>query len=115
VDVRLQLAKLGFIDRASHVLGTVILSIIFLVISLAVFIFLGLGLVETFSEWFDSRIGGTFTTAGLFLLVMVVIFLLRKSVINSFASMFIRIMTEGDDDDEEELKGRSVPVEGEDD
>lgn len=115
VDVRLQLAKLNFIDRSSHVLGTVIISFAYLLVFLAVFLFIGVGLMETFIEVLDSRIGGAFATAGIFALILVVLFLSRKAIVGSLAGMFIRIMTEGDDEDDEALKGRKVPVEGEDD
>ncbi len=114
VDVRFQLAKLNFIDRSSHVLGTVIISFVYLIVFLAVFIFLGIGLMETFIHLLDSKIGGAFMTAGFYTLILVVLFLVRKPIIRSLAGMFIRIMTEGEED-VEEAKGRRVPVEGEDD
>ncbi len=115
IDVRLGLLKLAFIERTSHVIGHLLLSIIYIFFTLATLTFLGFGLMETFSSLLDSRVGGAFVTAGIFMLMMVVIFLVRKSIINAFAGMFIRVLTEGDDDDEDEdlleKDHRSIKVE----
>ncbi len=102
VDVRLGLLKLSLIERTSNVIGHLLISIIYIFFTLAALTFLGFGLMETFASLFDSRVGGAFATAGLFILLMLVIFLMRKSIIRSFAGIFIRVLTEGDDDDDDE-------------
>jgi len=113
VDVRVRLLKLGFIERTSTLLGNLMVSFIYLFVGLAFFLFLGVALLEVFIELLDSRIGGAFATAGFFALVFGILFALRKSLIAAFAGIFIRILTEGDEDDDDDDKpGHKVKVEG---
>ena len=102
IDVRVGLMKLSFIERTSMLLGNLMVSFIYLFIALAFFIFLGFALLETFSSMLDSRVGGAFLTAGVFALMLGLLFALRKNIINAFSGIFIRILTEGDDDDDDE-------------
>ena len=106
IDVRLGLLKLSLIERTSNVIGHLLISFIYIFLTLSALSFIGYGLMETFSVWFDSRVAGSFATAGLFVLLLLVIFMLRKAIITSFAGIFIRVLTEGDEDDEEEEKER---------
>lgn len=116
VDVRLQLIKLGFIERASHVLGTLISVVIMLFLGFGFFIFLGISLLEFFVKLLDdNRTGGALLTAAFFGLLLGIIVLVRKSIINAFAGIFIKIMTDVGDDDEDPEEHREVPVKGEDD
>jgi hypothetical protein len=98
VDVRLSLMKLGFIERTSSILSYLIFVFIGLFLSVSILIFVGIGIGEYFSEVLDSRAGGFFITAGFYVLLLVVMFLLRNPIINAFAGVFIRIMTEVDTD-----------------
>lgn len=115
VDVRVQLVKLKFIARASSVLGSVILALILIMVAMLIFLFIGLGIMECFTHWLNSRIGGAFATAGFFLILFLIMFLARKAVGNNFAGIFVRIMTEGDDEEEEDerpvRKARTTPEE----
>ena len=116
VDVRLQLIKLGFIERASHVLGTLISMFIMLFLGFGFFIFLGISLLEFFVSILDgNRVGGALLTAAFFGILLGIIVLVRKSIINSFAGIFIKIMTDVGDDDDDPEEHRNVPVKGEDD
>ncbi len=115
VDVRLNLAKLAVIERSSNVLGYLIYTFILLFLALAVFLFLGIGLQEWFTELADgNRIAGAFMTMGFYVLLIVLAVVLRKAVLGMFAGIFIRILTAGDDDDEEyedRPHGRRINVE----
>ncbi len=115
-DVRLRLLKLSIIERTSTLLGNLIITFIYFFIALAVLTFLGFGLMETFASLLNSRVGGAFSTAGVFILMLLVLFLMRKSIIAAFAGIFIRILTEGDEDDEDpdDKDHRSIRVEGDD-
>ena len=104
VDVRLQLAKLSFVERTSHILGYIVFSFVVLSLLLPILIFLGIGLSEVFTTLFDSRIGGYFTTVGVYVLLMVLLIVMRKSIITRFANIFVEKLTEGDDDQEETPK-----------
>ena len=119
IDVRIGLLKLSLIERTSNVLGTLMISLIYFFVALAVLTFLGFGLMETFSSILDpnigsARVGGAFITAGIFALFLVLLFVLRKGIIAAFAGIFIRILTAGDDDEDDEHSGsRKIKVEGE--
>lgn len=115
VDVRVGLLKLSFIERTSTLLGNLMVSFIYLFTGLAFFIFLGIAILETFIYMFDSRVGGAFMTAGLFALMFVVLYAMRKSIIKAFTGIFIRVLTErDDDDDDDDIKDRRrVNIEGE--
>ncbi len=113
IDVRFGLFKLGLIERTSTLLGNLMLAFIYLFIALAVLTFLGFGLMETFTELVGSRIGGAFITAGLFALLLLLLFMARKAIIKAFTSIFIRILTESSEDDDEDMNDtRHVKVEG---
>lgn len=114
VDVRLNLVKLTVIERSASVLGYLIYTFILLFLVLAVFLFLGIGLQEWFSELVDSRIGGAFMTMGFYVLLIVLAFLLRKTILAGFAGIFIGILTvqdKDDDDYEEHPHGKKISVE----
>ena len=104
IDIRVQLLKLNVVDKASSVLGYIMLSFIMLFMTLAVLIFLGISLQETFISFVDSRIAGSFMTFGFFVLLLLIIFIARKAIVNAFAAIFIRIMTDPGDDDDEDLQ-----------
>ena len=112
IDVRLGLIKLSFVERTSTLLGNLMLSFIYLFIALAVLTFLGFGLMETFTELLDSRVKGAFATAGVFAVMLLILFTLRKIIIAAFAGIFIRLLTEGDDDDDDDKHSHKVKVEG---
>lgn len=113
-DVRLKLLKLSIIERTSTLLGNLIITFIYFFIALAVLTFLGFGLMETFSSLLDSRVGGAFATAGIFILLLAGLFIARKAIIGAFAGIFIRILTEGDEDDDDphDKDHHSVKVKG---
>lgn len=112
-DVRVGLLKLGLIERTSTLLGNLMLAFIYLFIALAVLTFLGFGLMETFTAMLDgNRVGGAFITAGVFGLLLVLLFLLRNVIIKSFAGIFVRILTESNDEDEESDTSKRVKVDG---
>ena len=118
VDVRVQLAKLSFIERTSTVLGTLISMLVLLFLGLAFLTFLGLSLMEVFIKMLDdNRVGGTLLTTAFFALLIGLVVLMRKSIIKSFAGIFIKIMTDPGDDEEDDHKAfdRDIKVEGDDD
>jgi hypothetical protein len=119
VDVRLNLIKLSFIERTSTVLGFVILSFILLFLSMAVLLFIGIGMQEWFTAMLDgNRIGGAFLTALFYIVLIVVIILVKKPIVNMVGGVFVRVLTDpGDDDDDKHAPapGRKIKVEGEDD
>lgn len=100
LEVRANLIKLSFVERTSNVLSFLIYIFILMFLVIAVLIFLGVALQETFSQLFDSRIGGAFATLGVYLLLVGGVVLMRKVILNFFASIFVRLITAEDDDDD---------------
>lgn len=101
IDVRVQLMKLKFIERTSKVLSSLMFGFVLLIISLTVLVFMGFGIMETFSSWFNSRIGGAFATSGVFLLLLFIFIGVRGRIMAAFAGIFIRTLTDDPDDDDE--------------
>lgn len=106
VDVRIQLAKLKFIERASHVIGNLVLGFLMIATMIAVLFFFGIGIMETLAVWLDTRIGAAFATSGLFILLVAIIYGMRKRILKEVAGIFIRVMTDDDDDDDDDDKGK---------
>ncbi len=93
IEVRLNLLKVGLVERISGILSYLVFVFIGLFLSLSVLIFLGIGLGEYFGSLLDSRAGGFFITAGCYIFLLIVLFLLRTPVTRTFSGIFIRIMT----------------------
>jgi hypothetical protein len=91
IEVRLELVKLQAVRMASRALS--ILLTAFIIIMLCLFILLFLGL--TFSAWISavtgSAIAGYAATAGLYLLLMLVVIAARKPLLqNPLIRLFIQ-------------------------
>jgi len=106
IDVRFGLIKLSFVERTSMLLGNLMVAFIYLFLGLALNIFLGFALLEIFSELFDSRVLGACTTAAFFALLLVLLFVCRNFFIRAFAGIFIRILTDDNEDDDDEIEAR---------
>lgn len=110
IDIRINLMKLGFIERTSNILSYLIFVFISLFLTLSVLIFVGIGIGEFFSSLLDSRTAGFFITAGFYILLLGLMMLIRVPIIKMFAGIFIRIMTAPDPDEEtaeEKLKEKT--------
>lgn len=105
VDTRVDLLKLDFIERTAGILSYFIFTIICLLVALCIFLLLGVGLAEFFTNHTGSRTTGFFITAGIYVLFLVILGLARKYIVRLFLGIFIRVMTDDEDDiDEKETK-----------
>lgn len=102
VDLRFQLFKLEFIDRTSNVLSYILFTFAMLLFAMAILIFLGIGLGEWLCEVLNTRTGGFFATAGIYIIFLLLLFAIRKHLIRAFSGIFIRVLTENGDDHEDE-------------
>jgi hypothetical protein len=107
--------KLGFIERTSHVIGNLMIGFILLFLSFSMLIFIGMGLMKAFSIWLNSEVAGSFATAGIFLILILLFVGLRKKVLIAFAGFFIGIMTAGADDDDDDDEKQDEEEDDEDD
>ena len=111
LGVRFQLAKLTAIDRLSHVLGYIMLSFILLFLGVTLLIFIGFGLMATFTHLTGSDIAGAFLTVLFFALILLIGILTRKGIVNAFAAIFIKIFTDpGETPENEPIVGDKVEV-----
>ncbi|MBS1589658.1 MAG: hypothetical protein JST52_08620 [Bacteroidetes bacterium] len=105
VDVRLSLLKLGFIEKTSNILSYLIFVFIGLFLGLSILLFVGIALGEYFAAVFSSRTAGFMTTVGFYAILLICLFGLRKAIITAFSSVFIRILTSGNtEEDREEME-----------
>ena len=101
-DVYIKLFKLNFIQRTSGLVSYLMFAMIGLFILLGVFLFLGFGLIELFVDLGLSRLASIFIVVGIYILMLLVLMLCRKQVTRFFAGGIISVLTEGDDEPEEE-------------
>lgn len=99
-EARIQIIKLDVVGRTSQVLSYLIFTIVCLFLLLPVLIFSGMGMGEYFSEMLNSRGGGYLLTAGVFIVLLLIFIVARKSIIRAFTNLFISVMTDSDENDE---------------
>lgn len=102
VDMRVRLVKLDFIERTSQVLSFFTFTIVCFLLVLPILLFMGIGVAEFFADLVGSRGGGYLIITGLYLLALGLLFIYRKRFIRKFTGLFIRVMTDDDEDDEDE-------------
>lgn len=98
VQTRVELFKLGVVERIARVLSYFIFILICIFLLAAVFIILGLSMGEYFAGLTDSYALGYVIAAGIYLVLFFILYLLRNTLSKAFADLFVRLMT--DDDDE---------------
>jgi len=102
VETKFRLLQLEFIERASGVMSFLIVSVLLLLLGFGVFLFVGLGVAVMLSEVMHSAISGYLVVAGFYLAVLLVLYALRKKIIRKFTSIFISVMTEPREDEDED-------------
>ncbi len=105
IDVRLGLFKLSLIERTSKVFGQLVLTFIYAFVGLIVLAFVGIGLMEVLGGLLQSRMAGAFLTAAIFLILLLLLLAMRRTLLRSFVNLFVRLLTEEDDEDDAGTKG----------
>ncbi len=107
IDIKMKLMKLTLVEHISGVMSYLVYVLVLLFMFFAVFVFVGIGLGEWMAELVDSRSGGYFITAGIYVLFIFLLIALRKSLIKSFSGLFIGVLTavKDDEDDDEQDNG----------
>jgi hypothetical protein len=108
IDVRVQLVKLEIVERTSHILSYIMYAIIITLFMAPVLLFTGMGLAELFAEIFDSRVGGYFLVAGVYLLILLILYANRKSIIAKFIGLFISVMTHDEEEGKDAQNNRNT-------
>ncbi len=104
IDVYVKLAKISFIEGTANVVSYFIFAMIGLFLIFCVILFLGFGLTEAFVSMGLSHVASYFITLGVYILIIFVVFALRKPIMRFFAGEVIKVITEievGNHEDEE--------------
>ncbi len=101
VDMRVRLVKLDFIERTSQVLSFFTFTIVCFLLVLPILLFMGIGVAEFFANLVGSRGGGYLIITGIYMLMLGLLFIYRKKFINKFTGLFIRVMTENEDEEDD--------------
>lgn len=102
IDVQVKLVKLNLMSSTAKVLSYLMFSFICMFIVFVIISFMGLGIAETFITLGMARVGAYFATMGVFIVLLVLAVGLSKNITNSFAGVFIRLLTEQRDDDDDD-------------
>lgn len=97
IDTRIQLVKLELVERVSKVLSFFIFIIACFLLVLPMLLFMSMATAEFFADVMGSRSGGYFLITGIYLLLMIVLYIFRKPFIRKFTDLFIKVMTDNDD------------------
>jgi hypothetical protein len=85
-----KLTLVNITEKASGVASSVVTFLAVFIIGIFVILFIGLALGTWLGELLNSAIAGYFLTAGLFLLMMVLVWVLRKKLTSGFRNFIIR-------------------------
>ena len=102
VETKLRLMQLDFIERTSSLMSNFIFLMVCILLGFGILLFVGLGIAEFFSELLGSNGLGYLIVASFYLLIGVLLYLLRKQILTKLSNMFISILTEKCDDDEDD-------------
>lgn len=95
-EVKLKVTK-GLSISLNHLLSMILLLFTLSIVLLAI----AFGCILLLGQWLDSYAGGAFIMAGIFLIVTLVVFLLRKKLfVNGFVKMFAGIFFDNDKEEE---------------
>lgn len=100
LEDRVNIIKLGIVERMAVVMSFTMFMMLIMFLMIAVVIFIGIGLGLYIGDILDSPTGGYFATAGITMLFLLLFFLMKKTLLKSFAGIFINLLT----DDIEEIK-----------
>ncbi len=102
IDVHIKLFKINFIGRSANLFSYFLFSLICLFIFFCIILFVGFGLTEVFINAGLSKMASFFVVIGIYFLLLLIVVGLRKNITRFFASGFIRVLTEGDNEDEDD-------------
>ena len=101
-EVYIKLLKVNVIGKTSGLVAYVMYMFIFLMLFFCATMLLGFTLVEGFCAMGLPRVAAFSITFGVYLLLMVLLGTMRKSITRYFANTLIRILTEGDNENNED-------------
>lgn len=104
VEDRVELVKLSVIESASRGMSYFIFILTCIFITSTILLLLGISLGECFANVTDSRPLGYLIAAGIYLALFLFMLLFRKALAKGFTDMFIRVLTDEDDDEDDKVE-----------
>lgn len=104
VEVNVNLFKIKLIGRTSNVMSYFMFALVVLILLCCILLFFGYALTEVFFDAGLSRGVSYLLTGVIYCVFLVVVLLVRGSVTRFFSNTFISILTESDDQDEDEME-----------
>lgn len=101
-EVYIKLLKVNVIGKTSGLVAYVMYAFIFLLLFFCAMILFGFAVTEGLCALGLPRVASFFITFGLYLLMMVLLGIWRRSITGFFTNTFIRILTEGDNENNED-------------
>lgn len=101
LSAKLDLLKLSIIERVSLILGFFMFMMVSMIMVMAAMVFLGIGLSEYFAAITNSVPLGYLIVSGIYILLLVFIFIFKKTLSKWFAGLFVNLLT-GEDEEEPE-------------
>lgn len=87
VDLKLEALKLSTIEKASPIAASIAIGSIMLALTFIIFVFVGMGLAQLFSNLVDSEMWGYFICAGIFILFFIILALCFKPIVRGIARL----------------------------
>lgn len=81
VETSYKLLVIKVVDKATKILSSALAAVTFFVIGFFVVLFLGIGTAIWIGEALENMKAGYFITAGIFILLILIIYLLRKKIV----------------------------------
>ena len=81
IETSYKLLVLKVVDKATKILSSALAAITFFVIGFFVVLFLGIGTAIWIGEALENMKAGYFITAGIFIMLILIIYLLRKWIV----------------------------------
>jgi len=106
VEVYVKLFKLNFIGRTANLLSYFMFAMICLMLLLCIVLFMGFGMVEMFIIFGLPKMGAFFATFGMYIIFLLIVIAAREKITRFFATGVIRVLTEGDEDDDDKKKDK---------
>ena len=101
LDVYIKLIKINFIGRSASVFSYFLCALICLFFCFCIFLFIGFGLTEVFIQAGLSKMVSFFVVIGIYFFFLIIGVAVRRKITRFFASGFIRVLTEGDNEEDE--------------
>lgn len=94
VETKIRLMQLDIIERIAKVMSYFIMLLVFIFIGFGALLFSGFSCAEWLSSLLDNRALGNLATAAAFVLLLMLLYVLRKRIMTSMSNKFISALTE---------------------